>query len=186
MKIHLLGASGAGVTTLGECLAETLGYPYFDSDRYYWELSEPPFTIRRNPEERDRLIRGDLSGQTDWILGGSVLNWGERWLSAFDLVVFLRIPSAIRIERLKKREAERYGAVIFSDPARSQQYRKFIEWASGYDTNTARGRTIAAHQQWLAKLSCPVLRLEGDLSAEQRTERVFEKVRNITTNNERK
>jgi adenylate kinase family enzyme len=186
MKIHLLGASGSGVTTLGECLSDTLGYPYFDSDRYYWELSDPPFTIRRNSEERDRLVREDLSGQTDWILGGSVLNWGERWLSAFDLVVFLWIPSAIRIDRLKEREAERYGAVIFYDPARSQQYREFIEWASGYDTNTARERTIAAHLQWLAKLSCPVLQLEGDLSVEQWTERVIEKVRNITTTNERK
>ncbi len=177
MKIHLLGASGTGVTTLGEYVSKTLGYPYFDSDRYYWELSDPPFTIRRNPEERDHLIRVDLSGHTDWIFGGSVINWGEKWPAEFDLVVFLWLPSAIRIERLRKREAERYGAVIFSDPVRNQQYREFIQWASGYDTNTARGRTIAAHQQWLEKLSCPVLRLEGDLSVAQRTERIIEKIK---------
>lgn len=33
-KIHILGAAGAGTTTLGKALAERLNIAYFDSDFY--------------------------------------------------------------------------------------------------------------------------------------------------------
>jgi hypothetical protein len=115
-----------------------------------------------------------------WILGGSIFNWGQQWLTAFDLVAFLWTPAAIRIERLQKREAERYEEVIFADPGRNQQYKEFIEWASGYDNNTARGRTLTAHQGWLNKLSCPVIRLEGDLSIEQRAAKIMDYMKTLT------
>lgn len=176
MKIHLLGASGAGATTLGEHLAGLLACPYFDSDAYYWEPSEPPFTLRRNPDDRNQRLVHDLSGHTSWILGGSLVNWGEYWLTVFDLVVFLWIPAEIRMERIRKREFERYGNVIFNDPDRHQQYTEFIEWAMGYDTNTASGRTLAIHQDWLKKLSCPVLEIKGDFSVEQRAQMTVEKI----------
>lgn len=179
MKIHLTGASGVGVTTLGEFLSKRLGYPYFDTDKYYWEPSNPPFTVRRNPCDRDSSIAEDLSEHQRWILGGSIINWGEKWLTEFNLVVFLWIPSSVRIERLKKRELERYGEVIFSDSERNQQYNDFIGWASGYDTNTARGRTLSAHQEWLRKLSCPIVMLEGDLSVEHRADKITDKMKNL-------
>lgn len=39
MKIHIFGASGSGVTTLGNALANQLNIPYFDSDHYF---GKPP------------------------------------------------------------------------------------------------------------------------------------------------
>jgi cytidylate kinase len=41
MKLHILGASGSGVSTLGRELATRLNVPYFDADDFYWEKSYP-------------------------------------------------------------------------------------------------------------------------------------------------
>ena len=45
--IHITGASGAGVTTLGAALAERLGGAQFDVDDFFWMPTVPPFTDKR-------------------------------------------------------------------------------------------------------------------------------------------
>jgi adenylate kinase family enzyme len=175
MKIHIFGASGAGSTTQGEDLSAVLRIPYFDTDRYFWEVSDPPFTVRRDGEERNRLLLADLAGHNDWIIGGSLVSWGESWYSMFDLAVFLYIPHEVRMERLRQRELERYGDVIFTDSQRNKQYNAFMDWAASYDTGTER-RSLAVHRQWMERLTCPVLVIEGDLSVEERRRLILEKM----------
>ncbi|MCF6402489.1 hypothetical protein L3C95_06370 [Chitinophaga filiformis] len=174
MKIHIVGASCSGVTSLGEYLSATLNVPYFDTDEFYWEKSDPPFTIRRDPAVRNNMILQEFSQHNGWILGGSVIKWELD--AAFDLIVFLWLPQDIRIERLKARELEKYGDIIYTDAERNKQFNEFIAWASGYDDNTARGRTLQAHQQWLAASPYPVLELKGDLSIQERAVKVMEKL----------
>ena len=41
-RIHVFGASGAGVTTLGRALADALGTPHHDTDDYFWLPTTPP------------------------------------------------------------------------------------------------------------------------------------------------
>lgn len=169
MKLHLFGASGTGVTTLGTALEATLGVPYFDSDVYFWEPSDPPYTVRRPAALRDALLAGDLARQPAWVLGGSLVGWNEQWLTAFDLVVFLWLPPALRLHRLREREHARYGDVLVTDPARAAQYQAFLTWAAGYDDNSTGGsRTLANHTRWLGQFTCPVLELRGDSSVAQR------------------
>ncbi|RFS18380.1 adenylate kinase [Emticicia sp. C21] len=166
MKLHILGASCSGVTTLGQVLANHLQIPYFDSDEYFWEKANPPFTTRRNPALRNEMLMADISQYDSWVIGGSLLKWDLEL--HFDLIVFLYIPHEIRMERLRKRELERYGDVIFSDPVRHKQYLDFMEWARGYDDNTTQGRTLRAHESWLSRQTCSVLEIRGDYSVEER------------------
>ncbi len=169
MKIHLFGASGSGVTTLGQRLADEFSCPYFDTDDYFWHKTNPPFRERRLPAEGNTLLTGDLQSHPNWLLGGSVINWGEQWLTAFDLAIFLWTPPAIRIMRLQKRELERYGTIIFENKERKRQYEAFIAWASDYDFGKAdTGRTKMAHGMWMEKLVCPLLRMEDDATVEER------------------
>lgn len=182
MKLHIFGASGTGVTTLGLALGEQLGLPYFDSDNYYWDLAPhlAPFTLRRPAAERDAALAHALSQEQRWILGGSVVGWGTRWFNELDLVVFLWLPAALRLARLRQRELARYGDAIFTDPARASQYQAFLAWAAGYDDNTSGGsRTLANHSAWLHKFSCPVLELRGDLSVAQRQHAVQTRVQEL-------
>lgn len=92
MRIHIFGASGSGVTTTGKALALKLNIPYFDSDDYFWQTTEVPFSIREDKNTRNFRIRKDLDNFEHWILGGSTFEWGENVFPDFDLVVFLQIP----------------------------------------------------------------------------------------------
>jgi hypothetical protein len=74
--------------------------------------------------------------------------------------------------RLQRREYERYGEVICRDPGRKAQYDAFLAWAAQYDDPNFTGRSRAGHERWLMTLTCPVLRLEGDLSVAGRVDRI--------------
>jgi len=54
--VHIVGASSSGTTTLGAALAERLGGAHLDTDRYFWEPTDPPFTTRREPQARVALM----------------------------------------------------------------------------------------------------------------------------------
>ena len=83
---------------------------------------------------------------------------------AFDLIVFLRLDTDIRIQRLRAREIQRFGAVDAD----------FLAWAAQYDTGTLEGRSLSRQRDWLSARSCPVLVIEGDLSVEERMRRVLD------------
>jgi adenylate kinase family enzyme len=172
MKVHIFGASGSGVTTLGNALAEETNLPYFDTDYFFWEPSDPPFTVKRNPTERNNQLRSELQKHSSWIVGGSLVSWGDEWISAFDLAVFLWIPPDIRIDRLRKREFARYGNVIYENEHRQKLYEEFIDWASGYDDPSSSRRSLVVHENWMQKLTCPILELRGDYSVQERLKAV--------------
>ena len=164
-RIHITGASGAGVTSLGRALADALAISHHDTDDYFWRPTSPPYREIREVTDRLRLMREVFLDRSDWVLSGSFDGWGDPVIPVFDLVVFLYVPTAIRLERLRKREARRFGAdAVAPGGAQHQQAEEFIEWASHYDDATREGRNLARHQAWLATLPCRVMRLEGTRS----------------------
>ena len=174
MKIHIFGASGSGVTTLGRALSAVCGNPYIDSDDFFWVPSEPPFTLKREITERNTLLENEVNSLNNWILGGSIVNWTGLRIKSFDLVVFLYLPADLRIERLRKREVERYGDVILRDPIRRKAHEDFIEWAEDYDAATGiAGRTLHAHESWLWMLDCSIMEIRGETPVEERIERIL-------------
>lgn len=154
-RIHITGASGSGTTTLGRALGTRLAIPHHDTDDYFWEPTEPPYTTKRDEAERLHLMRRLFVPRAGWVLSGSLVGWGDPLIPCFDLVVFLHTDTGVRIERLRRREATRYGD---GDPEAS---RAFLDWAAGYDTAPVEGRSRSRHEAWLAALPCPVLRLDG-------------------------
>jgi adenylate kinase family enzyme len=167
MKAHILGASGSGVTTLGRALSEATGKPYFDSDDYYWEQK---FTIKRPASKRNASMKAALEAREDWILGGSVVSWGEEVFPAFDLIVFLWIPREVRIKRLMERESERYGSAIQTDPVRKKLHDEFMDWAEGYDVPGATIRSLSIHEAWMEKQTCRIVQIRGDTSTAERVQ----------------
>lgn len=94
-KIHIMGASGAGTSTLGSSLSMVLPHTYLDTDNYFWTTK---FTEQREVPERRRMLEKDLSHEESWILSGAVCGWGGNFKNHFDLVIFLGIPQDIRLE----------------------------------------------------------------------------------------
>lgn len=99
-RIHIMGASGAGTTTLGKALAARLPHVHLDSDDYFWEQK---YTKQSVVAERLNKLQADMARNEPWILSGAVCGWGDPLRDTFDLVIFLWIPEEIRLQRLRAR-----------------------------------------------------------------------------------
>jgi adenylate kinase family enzyme len=111
-RIHILGASGSGTTTLGRALAERLPSPHFDMDDYFWLPTDPPFTHQREHTERQQRLMDALTAHNAWVVSGSLCGWGDVAIPLFALVIFLWIPHEVRMERRHRREHVRFGERI--------------------------------------------------------------------------
>jgi len=174
-RIHLFGAAGSGTTTIAKLLCERLGYTQFDSDDYFWLPTVDPFTVKRERKECLRSMHHDLSNTESWILSGSIMGWADELIPFFDLAIFVYVRSDIRLERLKKREYDRYGDEILSGGNRYEATKEFLEWAAKYEVGTEVGRNLIDHKKWLEALRCPVLSIENDILSES-VETVLESI----------
>lgn len=44
--IHIYGASGSGTSTIGKYISNKLGFYFMDTDDYFWQATNPPYTIK--------------------------------------------------------------------------------------------------------------------------------------------
>lgn len=162
MKIHITGASGSGTTTLGRKISDELIITHFDTDDIFWEPSNPPYQYPRDKEERKKRLRNVLNSEKKWVLSGSLCGWGDFAIPLFDLVIFLWVPTEVRINRLKARELEKFGQKSLSPGGEMHEnHKEFIAWASQYDTGNHEMRSLAMHETWLNTIDCEVIRYEG-------------------------
>jgi adenylate kinase family enzyme len=167
-RIHITGASGSGVSTLGAALAAALGCAHLDTDEFYWKLTNPPFQKSREVLERLRLLHLAFDAAPNgWILSGSLNGWGDPLIPLFGQVIFLNAPTDVRLARLAERERRRLGPAVDPGGALHPQHLDFLAYAAAYDTGeftgALTGRYRARHEAWLSRLPCPVLRLDGAL-----------------------
>jgi adenylate kinase family enzyme len=161
-RIHITGASGAGVTTFGRALASEFAVPHHDTDDYYWLPTHPTFAQKRAVEDRLRLMDEMFVGRNGWVLSGSLDGWGDRLIPHFDMVVFVTAPTSVRVRRLEEREARRFGAdAVAQGSWRYDELTAFLDWAAHYDDDSREGRSAKRHEAWLHLLPCPVLRADG-------------------------
>jgi adenylate kinase family enzyme len=176
-RIHITGASGSGTTTLGRALAMRLAVPHFDVDDFYWLPSDPPYSKARPAAECGRLVAEALGTSDHWVISGSMVLWGDRFIPKFDTVVFLYAPTDVRIERLRRRETEEFGADSVAPGGKMHDAVKaFLDWAASYDAGTREGRSLPIHRSWLAKLPCPVLELDGTMPVNDLVDRVVRRL----------
>jgi len=172
-RIHILGASGSGTTSLAAVVSRTYGHRQLDTDSFFWVPTNPPFRQQRPREERLALLGQALRESIPWVLAGSLCGWGDPFIPEFDLVVFLAVPTPVRLARLLAREIERYGEAAIAPGGELQKaHVEFLDWAGRYDAGGPDIRSRALHEAWLATLPCPVVRLEGAKSAREQLQRI--------------
>ena len=160
-RIHIVGASGSGTTTLGAALAARLDHPHIDSDMIFWKPTDPPFTTRRSVEGRAALVAELLPVSAQWVFSGSAVGWAGPIEPFYDLIVFLKLDPSVRMDRIRRREVARYGARIQPGGDMVEASAAFLDWAAAYDTAGLEQRSLAKHEEWLATQTAPVLRLDS-------------------------
>ncbi|WP_438394931.1 AAA family ATPase [Caballeronia sp. DA-9] len=163
-RINVVGAPGSGTTTLGRALSVQLGFSFADADSFYWKPTVPPFKEKFDPEVRLEMLLAELASSNASIVSGSVCGWGRELEDAFDLVIFLSLPTDLRLRRIEAREISLFGR---ADP-------EFIAWSAQYEQGELPGRSRARHEAWLKSRQCRVLRFEQDQAIEDRVQKVIE------------
>ena len=159
----MLGASGAGTTTLARALADHWSVPHADADDYFWVPSSPPYVEKRAESDRLELMQSMFVPREGWVLSGSMIGWGESIVAHCDAVVFLTLDPEARLRRLQARERiRREGREVDV-----RAWDEFLDWARGYDDPAFAGRSRAGHEAWLEGLTQPVLRLDSTSSREE-------------------
>jgi adenylate kinase family enzyme len=176
-RIHIFGASGSGTSSLASALAARHGHRHLDTDDYYWLPTDPPYQQARPREARLALLASALAQSPSWVLSGSLCGWGDSLIPEFDLVVFLVVPTPVRLTRLRAREAVRYGhQAIAPGGEMHHAHVAFLDWAGRYDTGGVEMRSRALHESWLSTLSDAILRLEGNRTIAEQLARIDEAI----------
>ncbi|MHA3948913.1 P-loop NTPase family protein [Cellulomonas bogoriensis] len=148
---------------MARAVADSWAVPHADADDYFWLPTDPAYTAKRPASARVALMEQVFLPRRAWVLSGSMLGWGDPVVARCDAVVFLTLDPAERIRRLEERERVRRAG----SPVEESAHEKFLAWARGYDDPSFGGRNLRAHEDWLATLRCPVLRLDSALSPHQ-------------------
>ncbi len=165
-RLHILGASGSGTSTLGAGLAREFGIKHLDADDFFWKKTAIPFSQKEPVEERIHKLQQELNSVDEWVLSGSICGWGDSLIQQFTHAFFLWAPWEIRRDRLHRREVERFGfAALQPEGVMHEIHSAFMAWAELYDVAGFEQRSRATHEEWMRRLpeSAKVVRLNGTL-----------------------
>jgi hypothetical protein len=137
-----------------------MAVPHLDTDSFYWQPTEPPFTSPRSREMRLALLTEAVADRASWVLSGSAIGWAQPLESLYELIVYCWLDPGIRMARLRERERGRYGQRIETGGDMNAASTEFLAWAARYDTAGPEQRSRAAHEAWLARQGTPILRLD--------------------------
>ncbi len=166
MKIHLLGPSCSGTTTLGKLIAKEYKIPWYDSDDIFWIKTDPPFTQKRELHERIEMLQEIFKNNDSLVLSGSVLKWGDSIKNLLDIVIYKYAEQDIRIQRLLAREKQRYGDRINPGNDMHQIHKEFVEWAKKYEVGGMEMRSKKSELEWIKDITGKLIMLEGNEAPE--------------------
>jgi adenylate kinase family enzyme len=159
-RVLVIGATGSGTTTLGRALADRWSVPHADTDDYLWVPSDPPCVEQREEGRRLELMQELFLPRPAWVLSGSVMGWGEPLLDHIDVLVFCSLDPEIRLERLRAREAVRYGDRICAGGDLETTHQDFLTWAAGYEVPDFPVRSRTLHESWMKRFGGPIVRVD--------------------------
>lgn len=168
--IHIYGASGSGTSTIGRFISDKAGYFFMDTDDYFWEETNLPFQIKRNISDRIALMKNDIERHDKVVISGSLVGWGDELIPLFTLAIRVATDTAIRIDRLKKRERERFGSRVDLGGDMYESHQEFLDWAASYDNGDINMRSKSKHDEWQKQLQCQKILLDGSLAVEKNFE----------------
>lgn len=168
--IMIMGAAGAGKTSLGKLVAEKLGFKFIDIDEYIWRNdTEKPFTIMYSKGEKIRRLMDAISEAESFVMAGSMYSIHEYFDPYFELVVYLQTDTETRLERVQERELRMFGNRILEGGDMYGDHQKFLKDVAGYENGTG-ASTLQQHEEWMDALKCKILRLDGGRGLEENVE----------------
>lgn len=161
MGILLCGLNGSGKSTLGRVLAKELKVPFIDNEDLFFPKTDPfyLYAAPRSKEEAEVLLRQKAAACPEFIFAAVRGDYGEDILPMYQCAVWLRVPCAVRMRRLRERSFAKFGERMLPGGDLYEQERDFFDMAAS--------RTEQYVEEWLHTLHCPVLQMDGTRPVEE-------------------
>lgn len=95
-------------------------------------------------------------------------DYGKNIYPCLRYAVFISVPKDIRMERVKNRSFQKFGNRMLPGGDLYEQEEKFFDFA--------RDRTENFVEEWIASLSCPVIRVDGTEPVEENIKLIMEQI----------
>ena len=169
--ILVCGLNGAGKSTLAKALAERLNLRFVDmEDLYFSKEDNPdyPYEKSRPYEEVVSLLTDIVNGEKDVVVASVTGKFGDKFISHLKCVVSVEVPREIRLKRVYDRSCARFGDKGREGGAYYEQIQSFHEFCAAREENLV--------NDWLATISCPILRVDGTLPVADHVNLLAEKL----------
>ena len=131
MKIHIIGGPGSGKTFLAGNLSRQLGIPHYDLDDLQWDQAAKAYGTKRDPQERDALLKQILQ-QEDWITEGVYDSWCRQCFDQADRIYVLEVPRHIYRYRIIRRFLRRKLGLEAGKKESLRSLAALLTWADRY------------------------------------------------------
>lgn len=110
--ILICGLNGCGKSTLGEALAERMGYTWIDMEDCYFPKTDSryPYAAPRSQKEAEQILRERICQSDHFVLTAVKGDFADDIIAAFEKVLWIRVPQAIRMRRVRNRSYEKFGS----------------------------------------------------------------------------
>jgi adenylate kinase family enzyme len=102
-KIHIIGVSGTGKTSLANILSKIMKTKYYELDDIFYKRKLDKV---RQIEERKRILNG-IVRKKKWVIEGGSISWVGNSLKKSDVIVYLDFPISLIMYRILKRHTIR-------------------------------------------------------------------------------
>lgn len=165
--IQICGLNGCGKSTLGRALAGALGYHFIDNEDLYFVRSAPdaPYANARTREEAAQLLMDAVQAHPDFVYAAVRGNPGQ---IDYDYVVVMDVPREVRLRRVRERSLGKFGNRMLPGGDLHEQEEAFFRMAAA--------RQDAEVDQWLAAVSCPIIRVDGTKPIAENVEYIVKRI----------
>ena len=132
-KIHIIGGPGSGKTTLANKLSKELGIEHYDLDELQWDNSSDHYGVRRDPDERAKLLDEILQNE-NWIIEGVYYAWCEKCFVDADKIYLLHVPRRIWRRRIIHRFFRRKLGLEKGKRETLKSLFALLKWADRFET----------------------------------------------------
>lgn len=126
-KIHIVGASGTGKSTLAKRLSKELGIPHYDLD----DVRYPPKINKKQSYEERLPTVEKIANEDKWVVEGIYTNsWVHLLIREADQIIWLDLPLSTTLPRLFRRYIR--DRINGTDRYGFRNFLKLIRWSIHY------------------------------------------------------
>lgn len=170
--IAVVGGNGSGKSTLGAALAKSLGYKHMDVEDYYFQESSVPYSNPRTKAEVQELLLSDMNTHSEFVFSSVGGDMGSEINAKYDLIVYITVPLAVRMERVKQRAVKKFGDRVLEGGDMYEQEKAFFDFVAS--------RTLDKLDAWINTMECPVFYVDGCQTISESMRQIIEFVDSLS------